>query len=383
MTDPQGGVPTGTAPTAPAPGGTDATVTLPTTAGPAHRAARPIPGVTPAPAPAEPEPTPEPAAEGAPAALETAAEPEPLPVSPDASEAAQVVGSSAADEPPAEAAATAAPDSTQLMPVVDEESVPTPAAAEPGAGPELEPAGPPAWSPSDATVAVPVRAASPTPDAGGDATPPPAALPPVIPPGTPAPPAPDGAAWGTEPGNGPATLFPESQYTEPPSRAGAHWWGVAIALVLSPVAWFLLTDGSARLFWSMLADPADVNLAGYLSFGAGLLALGGVLLAARWSSVGPIIAGSISAAIGLTFLVIPVKTLDWLAGYQEQVEQLGGFGRNLYAYTVESGMRGSFVVGGVVLIGAGMISHGARRKGRREEKARLAVQAAHGENPFA
>jgi hypothetical protein len=178
-------------------------------------------------------------------------------------------------------------------------------------------------------------------------------------------------------------LFPESQYTEPPSRAGAHWWGVAIALVLSPVAWFLLTDGSARLFWSMLADPADVNLAGYLSFGAGLLALGGVLLAARWSSVGPIVAGSISAAIGLTFLVIPAITLDWLAGYREQVEQLGGFGRNLYAYTVESGMRGTFVVGGLVLIGAGVISHGARRKGRREEKARLAVRAAHGENPFA
>lgn len=378
MTDPQGGVPTGTAPTAPAPGGTDATVTLPTAAGPAHRAARPIPGVTPAPAPAEPEPAPEPAAEGAPAAPEPAAAPEPLPSS-DASEATPVVGSSAAVEPPAESDAPAAPDSTQLMPVVAEESAP----AGPAAGPEPEPAGPPAWSPSDATVAVPVRAASPTSDAAGDATPPPAALPPVIPPGTPAPPAPDGAAWGTEPGNGPATLFPESQYTEPPSRAGAHWWGVAIALVLSPVAWFLLTDGSARLFWSMLADPADVNLAGYLSFGAGLLALGGVLLAARWSSVGPIIAGSISAAIGLTFLVIPVKTLDWLAGYQEQVEQLGGFGRNLYAYTVESGMRGSFVVGGVVLIGAGMISHGARRKGRREEKARLAVRAAHGENPFA
>jgi hypothetical protein len=183
-------------------------------------------------------------------------------------------------------------------------------------------------------------------------------------------------------GDGEAGVFPDSEYTLPPSRAGAHWWGALIALVLSPVSWFLLTDGSARLFWSMLADPADVNPAGYLSFTAGLIALAAVLLAARWSSVGPIIAGSISALAGLAFLVLPVQTLDFLAGFREGVEELGGFGRNLYAYTVESGMKGTFLIGGVVLVAAGVISHGARRKGRREEKARVAVRAARGESPF-
>jgi hypothetical protein len=177
-------------------------------------------------------------------------------------------------------------------------------------------------------------------------------------------------------------VFPESEYSLPPSRSGAHWWGVLLAFVLAPVSWFLLTDGSARLFWSMLADPSAVNIAGYLSFSAGLLALAAVLLAARWSSVGPIITGSISAIVGLTFLVFPERTLETLARYQQDVEDLGGFGRNLYAYTVESGMRGTFVIGGVVLLGAGVISHGARRKGRREEKARLNVRAARGENPF-
>lgn len=196
------------------------------------------------------------------------------------------------------------------------------------------------------------------------------------------------AGWATsrEPaGAAPAQqqeLFPESTYEEPPSRAGSHWWGVLIALTLTPIAWFLLQDGGARIYFSLQADPTAINLAGVLSLAGGLLVLAIVLLAARWSSVGPIIAGSIAALAGLAFIAFPSQTLEWLADYEAELERLGGFGENLYTYLLESGMRGELLVAGVVLVFVGIVSHGARRQGRREERARLALRAARGENPF-
>lgn len=176
--------------------------------------------------------------------------------------------------------------------------------------------------------------------------------------------------------------FPEDALDEPTSRTAAHWWGVLIAFTLTPIAWFLLFDGSARIYWSMLADPANVNPAGYLSLGFGLATLAILLLAARKSSVGSIIVGSLAALAGLAFVAVPVQTLEFLSRYADRIESLGGFGRNLYAYTVESGMRSYFLIGGVILIFVGVVSHAARRQGRREERARLALRPAQGENPF-
>lgn len=177
-------------------------------------------------------------------------------------------------------------------------------------------------------------------------------------------------------------VFPEDALDEPARRTAAHWWGVLIAFTLTPIAWFLLFDGSARIYWSMLADPANVNPAGYLSLGFGLATLAILLLAARKSSVGSIIVGSLAALAGLAFVAVPVQTLEFLSRYADRIESLGGFGRNLYAYTVESGMRSYFLIGGVILIFVGVVSHAARRQGRREERARLALRAAQGENPF-
>ncbi len=252
----------------------------------------------------------------------------------------------------------------------------------------------PAPAAEDATVAIPLAApASSLPSAPAPSVPVPttpvAPVTPVVPAaavaGAVAAASDAAPQWTAPPEQAPAEaeIFPEAMYEEPPSRAGAHWWGVLIAFVLTPIAWFLLFDGSARIYWSTLADPANVNPAGYISLGTGLAVLVIVLLAARWSSVGPIIVGSLAALIGLTFLAIPVQTLEFLARYQDRVEAFGGFGKNLYAYTVESGLRSYFLIGGVILIFLGVVSHGARRQGRRAERARLAVRAAKGENPFA
>ncbi len=177
-------------------------------------------------------------------------------------------------------------------------------------------------------------------------------------------------------------IFPEGVFQEPPSRAGAHLWVLFLSLALSPIAWFLLNDGSARVYWSLRADPEAINIAGLVGLGAGLLVASIVLLAARWSSVGASVAGSIGFLAGLAFLVAPVRTLEIVGNTEDFLNQFGGFGANLYGYLVESGIRGQLMVSGFVLIGVAVVSHGARRKGRREEFARLAVRAARGENPF-
>lgn len=333
---------------------------------PAHRAPRPVPGAAPPPPAPEPDPaTPVPEAD----ATNT----------PDAAV-------------PAPRADRTNEDATVAMPVTpttgaqpadhpDEEST----VAIPTSGPA------PASTPDETAPYSPDTYASDRHETTGyeaDRTPPTVAIPVQAPTGQDATgqaPAGDDA-WSTaapEPSAQASDIFPESMYGEPPSRAGSHWWGVLIALALTPISWFLLVDGSARVFWSLTADPANVNIAGVLGLAGGLLLLTTVLLSARWSSVGTSIAGSISALVGLAFLVLPVRTLDVLAQIQDRVESFGGFGRNLYAYTVESGLRGTFLVAGVVLVLVGVVSHGARRKGRREEKARLAVRAAQGENPFA
>jgi hypothetical protein len=178
-------------------------------------------------------------------------------------------------------------------------------------------------------------------------------------------------------------IFPEGVYEEPPSRAGAHLWALLIALVLSPVAWFLVNDGSARIYWSLRSDPGQINLAGMLGLAVGLLVVTIVLLTARWSSIGVTVTGLLSLLVGLAFLVSPAVAFDRLESSEEPLRQFGGFGENLFAYAVESALRGQFLLAGFVLVLVGVVSHGARRKGRREEYARLAVRAARGTNPFA
>lgn len=178
-------------------------------------------------------------------------------------------------------------------------------------------------------------------------------------------------------------IFPEGVYHEPASRAGAHLWAVLITLVLAPVAWFLVNDGTTRIYWSLRADLEALNLAGAASLAGGLVVATIVLLAARWSSVGAAIGGAIGLLVGLAFLVVPGRAFEVLNGWEMSLRQFGGFGENLYSYLEESARGAQFLVAGFILVLVAAVSHGARRKGRREEYARLAVRAARGTNPFA
>lgn len=182
--------------------------------------------------------------------------------------------------------------------------------------------------------------------------------------------------------SGEPAIFPEGVYAEPPSRAGAHLWALLLCLLLAPVAWFFLNDGSARIYWSLQSDLDAINLAGVAGLAAGILAATVVLLTGRWSSVGLAVTGILSLLVGLAFLLVPARAFEVLARGEEPLRQFGGFGENLYSYAQESALEAQFLLAGVVLVLVAVVSHGARRKGRREEYARLAVRAARGEHPF-
>jgi len=168
---------------------------------------------------------------------------------------------------------------------------------------------------------------------------------------------------------------PFEDWDDPPrSRASAHWWGALIALVFTPVAWYLLADGGERWVHSQEVNPDAIHFGALVEIAGGLLALAAVLLATRWSSVGAIIIGSIGTLIGAAFLAIPQILQDFLADYNDIFGRLGQFGQNVYNHLLADGNAGRILAYGVVLIFAGVISHGARRQGRREERRRAAAE---------
>lgn len=167
-------------------------------------------------------------------------------------------------------------------------------------------------------------------------------------------------------------------HTRPPSRAKAHVLTILLSLLLTPVAWYLLADAGARLTlpagnpW----DTANLNPAAVLELAGGLLVLVVVLLAARWSSVGAIVTGALVTVVGVPFVAVPAWTQNllepvesWLTG----LTGVGDLGDNVAHHLVASGSTGRLVVLGVTLVLVGVVSHGARRQGRRE--VRPAVEA--------
>lgn len=157
-------------------------------------------------------------------------------------------------------------------------------------------------------------------------------------------------------------------HTRPPSRAGAHVWAVLLTLLLTPVAWYLIADAGARLTLAPRSpwETGNLNIAALLELGGGLLVLVAVLLVARWSSLGAILTGSLVLIVGVPFVAVPTWTQEVLEPVQEWLDGLGDFGANVAHHLVASGSTGRLVVVGVALILVGVVSHGARRQGRRE-----------------
>jgi len=159
----------------------------------------------------------------------------------------------------------------------------------------------------------------------------------------------------------------------PTSRAAAHWWAILISIVFAPFAWYLIADGGERMNFN-LTNGGSFNWAGPLELAAGLLCLFFVLLAARWSSVGAILVGTITAAVGIAFIVFNTEAMDLVTEYQGTlVQALEQVGQNIVDHLLADARSGRLAVYGVALIMVGVVSHGARRQGRREERRKAAI----------
>lgn len=163
----------------------------------------------------------------------------------------------------------------------------------------------------------------------------------------------------------------------PSSRAAAHWWVILVTLLLAPLAWFLTNEGGKNLdiALSSAADGLSPNwVGGALTLLGGLIALALLILAARWSSVGPIILGSILTIFGVAYLALPDQLAPVVDGLRQSLSRLGNFGESVWEHFYVDASWGRFAIYGVAFIMIGVVSHGARRLGRREERRRIALE---------
>lgn len=160
----------------------------------------------------------------------------------------------------------------------------------------------------------------------------------------------------------------------PRSRAAAHWWSLLLVLVLAPVAWYLVADAGARLTLGEDSPWArgEVAPAALVELVAGLVVTAVVLLAARWSSLGAQILGLLVLLGGLAFVVVPARTAAFLEPALAWLQDRGDLGANVADHLVADGSAGRLALYGLGLLVIGVVSHGARRLGRAEERTRTA-----------
>ncbi|MFD1505396.1 hypothetical protein FE374_02030 [Georgenia yuyongxinii] len=181
-----------------------------------------------------------------------------------------------------------------------------------------------------------------------------------------APPAPHlRARWLDDPDPTDVALAGAEQ-ARPRSRTAAHWWGLALSVVLAPIGWFLLTDAGARL----ASAPGALDPVGLAELTCGLLVAAVVILTARWSSPGVIVVGAVTFLAAALFLAFPVDAGDLLRPALDELHGRGSLAGNLATHLVADLESGRLAASGLFLVLLGVVSHGARRQGRSEERTR-------------
>lgn len=154
---------------------------------------------------------------------------------------------------------------------------------------------------------------------------------------------------------------------KPASRAAAHWGGTLLALVLFPIAWFLMHT-AANALTGALADgwPKVFSTAGIIELGMAIVLLIVVMATATRSSLGTFVTGITTLLIGLPFVVVPSITKQYLGDFLANMALQSRFGRILSEAILIDGVSGRLVIIGLFLIMLGVVSHSTRRAGRRE-----------------
>lgn len=154
---------------------------------------------------------------------------------------------------------------------------------------------------------------------------------------------------------------------KPASRAAAHWGGTLLALVLFPIAWFLMHT-AANALTGALADgwPKVFSTAGIIELAMAVVLLIVVMATATRSSLGTFVTGITTLLIGLPFVVVPSVTKQYLGDFLANMALQSRFGRILSEAILLDGVSGRLVIIGLFLIMLGVVSHFTRRAGRRE-----------------
>ncbi|WP_052436403.1 hypothetical protein [Georgenia sp. SUBG003] len=186
--------------------------------------------------------------------------------------------------------------------------------------------------------------------------------------------------WRERPAPAGDALLDGATQAGPRSRAAAHWWSLVLALVLSPVAWYLVADGGARLALGEDSPWArgELSPAALTELAAGLVATAVVLLTARWSSLGALVTGTLVLLAGLTFVVVPARTAAFLEPALAWLRDLNDLGGNVAHHLLADGPSGRLALYGLALLLTGVVARGARRRGRAEERHARGLRAQHG-----
>ena len=154
----------------------------------------------------------------------------------------------------------------------------------------------------------------------------------------------------------------------PASRAGAHWAGVLMSLVLLPMAWFFVHGAADALTRTVEPRRFAFSPSAITELVAGLLIMSLALWTARRSSLGSIVVGALSAVLGLLFLLLPTPMNGLVGPVLDRLTVQSTLGADLAAYFWTDAFSGKFVVLGLFMVMVGIVSHSARRAGRREQE---------------
>lgn len=161
-----------------------------------------------------------------------------------------------------------------------------------------------------------------------------------------------------------------------PSRAASRWLSAIGTLLLSPLAWYLLTDSAVRLV-AAANNPwvsGQPNLAALAELAGGLAVLVLIAILAAKSSLGLFLSGTVILVTGLPFLVAPTLVQNFLGMYVvDPLGRLGPVGDNLFFHFEFTGASGILVMVGTAMLAAAWLVYSVRRTGRREEALRAEV----------
>lgn len=159
-----------------------------------------------------------------------------------------------------------------------------------------------------------------------------------------------------------------STLSAPSSRVETHWAGVLVAIVLFPLAWFLVHDGAATLTGgNPSAWPSAASPMGALEILGGTAACAAALFMISRSSLGAFVVGALSTVIGLPFILMPGVTKSILGPTVDRLQAHSDLGKALSTYVMDDGLSGRFILMGVLTIMIAVVGHLSRRAGQRTQ----------------